>query len=252
MGQGYKMLGFVVIAILYVVIGVMAAKGTICIFRKILTPKSEQILYGVFLILVATIYVAFVAYFGAATAWQLETTAVVAFAVIGLLGAPPVGDGFCSSSVGDSSLKCRTVCRKGSRANSEDFSSRKTAGSRGPTLSYCRRSSRQCHLWSIRAVTALLATARSRMRFTEDAAMMARAVSRKNDWRPVSNPHRISSAGLRWGGNATVHSSSCRSSSHESHELGERHENPFLPRKTGHLLTRRFQQLDLLPSRRQR
>jgi hypothetical protein len=46
--------------------------------------------------------------------------------------------------------------------------------------------------------TALLATARSRTRFTEDAAMMARAVSRKNDWRPVSNPHRISSAGLRW------------------------------------------------------
>ena len=87
MGQGYKMVGFMVIAILYVVIGVMAAKGTICIFRKILTPKSEQILYGVFLILVATIYLAFVVYFGAATAWQLETTAVVAFAVIGLLGA---------------------------------------------------------------------------------------------------------------------------------------------------------------------
>ena len=44
MAQGYKMLGFVVIAILYIAIGIMAAMGTICIFRKIFTPKAEQIL----------------------------------------------------------------------------------------------------------------------------------------------------------------------------------------------------------------
>lgn len=86
MGEGYKMLGFVVIAILYLAIGVMAAKGTIGIFRKILTPKSEPIFYAVFLILIATIYLAFAAYFGAATAWQLEVTVVAAFVVIGLLG----------------------------------------------------------------------------------------------------------------------------------------------------------------------
>ena len=86
MDQGYKMLGFVVIASLYVVIGIMAARGTIGIFQKLLTPKSEQIFYAVFLMLVATIYLAFVAYFGAATAWQLETTVVVAFVALGLLG----------------------------------------------------------------------------------------------------------------------------------------------------------------------
>jgi hypothetical protein len=86
MGQGYKMLGFVVIAVLYVVIGLMAARGTIGIFRKILTPKSEQIVYAVFLILVAAFYLAFAAYFEAATAWQLEMTAVLAFVVIGVLG----------------------------------------------------------------------------------------------------------------------------------------------------------------------
>jgi hypothetical protein len=84
--MGYKLFGFVVIAILYVGIGIMAAMGTISIFRKILTPKSEQILYGVSLIIVAALYLAFVAYFGAATAWQLETSAVIAFAAIGLLG----------------------------------------------------------------------------------------------------------------------------------------------------------------------
>lgn len=86
MANGYSMLGFVVIAILYVVIGLMAARGTICIFRKILSPKSEQMLYAMFLILIAALYLAFVAYFGGATAWQLETTVVVAFIAIGLLG----------------------------------------------------------------------------------------------------------------------------------------------------------------------
>jgi len=86
MGQGYKMLGFVMIASLYVVIGLLAATGTICISRKILTPKSEQIFYAMFLILVAAFYLAFAAYFGATTAWHLETTVVLAFVAIGLLG----------------------------------------------------------------------------------------------------------------------------------------------------------------------
>jgi len=49
MGGEYKTLGFVVIAMLYLVIGVMAAIGTIHIFRKILRPKLEQIVYAVFL-----------------------------------------------------------------------------------------------------------------------------------------------------------------------------------------------------------
>ena len=86
MGQDYRMLGFGVIAILYIVIGIMAARGTICIFRKICNPKSEQILYAMFLIMIACLYMAFAAYFGATTAWHVETTAVVAFVAIGLLG----------------------------------------------------------------------------------------------------------------------------------------------------------------------
>jgi hypothetical protein len=86
MGEGYKILGFLVIAILYVVIGLMAARGTICVFRKIFTPKSEQIFYAMFLIFIAALYLAFVAYFGASTAWQLEATVVAAFVVIALLG----------------------------------------------------------------------------------------------------------------------------------------------------------------------
>lgn len=86
MGQEYSIVGFVVIVVLYAMIGVMAARGTICIFRKILAPKPEQIFYAMFLILVAALYLAFAAYFGAATAWRLETLVVLGFVAIGLLG----------------------------------------------------------------------------------------------------------------------------------------------------------------------
>jgi len=87
MDQGYSMLGFVVIVILYAVIGLMAAAGTIFIARKALAPKIEQIFYAMFLIMIAAFYLAFAAYFGVATAWRLETVVVVAFAGMGLLGA---------------------------------------------------------------------------------------------------------------------------------------------------------------------
>lgn len=86
MGQGYGILGFVVIVILYAVIGLLAAAGAIGISRKTLAPKTEQIVYAMFLILVAAFYLAFAAYFGAATAWRLESAVVAAFVAISLLG----------------------------------------------------------------------------------------------------------------------------------------------------------------------
>jgi hypothetical protein len=87
MGQGHSMFGFVVIVVLYAVIGLMAAVGTIFIARKILAPKGEQIFYASFLIMIAVFYLAFTAYFGVATAWRLETVVVLAFVAIGLVGA---------------------------------------------------------------------------------------------------------------------------------------------------------------------
>jgi hypothetical protein len=86
MGEGYSMLGFVVIVVLYAVIGLMAATGTIVMVRKIPRPKAEQIFYAMFLIMIATFYLAFAAYFEVATAWRVETAVVVAFVAIGLLG----------------------------------------------------------------------------------------------------------------------------------------------------------------------
>ena len=80
------MVAFVVIAVLYVTIGILAATGTVYILRKTLSPKAEQIVYAMLLVLVAGFYLAFLAYFGAASAWQLEGTAVLGFVAIALLG----------------------------------------------------------------------------------------------------------------------------------------------------------------------
>ena len=86
MDQEYSMVGFVVIVILYAVIGCMAAAGTIFIARKIFTPKAEQVFYAMFLMMIASFYLAFVAYFGATMAWRVETAVVVAFVAVGILG----------------------------------------------------------------------------------------------------------------------------------------------------------------------
>jgi hypothetical protein len=86
MDQGSRMLGFVVIMVLYATIGVMAAAGAIFTTQKIFRPKSEQVFYGMLLIVIAALYQAFVAYFGAAAAWPLETKALLVFAAIGLVG----------------------------------------------------------------------------------------------------------------------------------------------------------------------
>ncbi len=81
----YSMLGFLVIVVLYATIGLLAAAGAISITRKI-GPKAEQVLYGLFLVIIAALYLAFVAYFGNAAALRGETVVVVLFALIGLFG----------------------------------------------------------------------------------------------------------------------------------------------------------------------
>jgi hypothetical protein len=79
-------LGFVVIVILYATVGVLAAAGSVFITQKFLRPKGEQVFYGLFLVMIAAFYLAFGAYFESDKAWRVETTAVVAFAVVGIVG----------------------------------------------------------------------------------------------------------------------------------------------------------------------
>jgi hypothetical protein len=81
-----RLAGFVVIVILYATIGLLAMVGTVVVGRRFLAPRPEQVFYGLFLIMIAAFYLAFAAYFDAAAAWRVEIAAVLAFAVLGLLG----------------------------------------------------------------------------------------------------------------------------------------------------------------------
>jgi hypothetical protein len=75
-----------VIIILYVVIGLMSAAGSVFIARKLFSAKVEQTFFALLLIPIAGFYLAFTAYFGGDRAWRFETGGVIAFAVLGLLG----------------------------------------------------------------------------------------------------------------------------------------------------------------------
>ena len=86
MSHGYRLLGFVVIVVLYMVIGFLAAAGTMLIARKLFSPKAEQLFYALFLILIALFYLAFTAYLGGTSAWRVEIPAVAVFTGLGLLG----------------------------------------------------------------------------------------------------------------------------------------------------------------------
>jgi hypothetical protein len=75
-----------IIIALYICIGLMSAAGSVAISRKVFSVKAEQIFFGLFLVAIASFYLAFTAYFGNQGAWRLETSAVTAFAVLGILG----------------------------------------------------------------------------------------------------------------------------------------------------------------------
>jgi len=79
-------IGFSVIIVLYGGIGLLAVAGSVVIFRKVFDPKMEQLFYGVFLAAIAGFYLAFAAYFGAASSLRIEVIAVLGFCLLGALG----------------------------------------------------------------------------------------------------------------------------------------------------------------------
>ncbi len=79
--------GFSVIVVLYAVIGVLAAVGSAAIFRTVFKADRERQCFAAFLVPIAGFYLAFAAYFEAgASSWRTESSAVVVFALLGLLG----------------------------------------------------------------------------------------------------------------------------------------------------------------------
>ena len=71
-----------IVALLYVVIGLLSSIGSILIFRRIFQGRWEQIFWSSFLVVIAAFYLSFAAYFGASThAWQTEVVGVAVFLV---------------------------------------------------------------------------------------------------------------------------------------------------------------------------
>jgi hypothetical protein len=74
------------ILLLYLVIGTVAAIGSVTISRSRFSPRGEHVFFALLLLPIAAMYLAFVAYFGDYSTLRLEAYAVAAFAALGLLG----------------------------------------------------------------------------------------------------------------------------------------------------------------------
>src|SRR5215813_1412016 len=86
-GPSGQFIGGLVVALLYAVIGVLGAIGSILVFRRIFQGRWEQIFWASFLVVIAAFYLSFAAYFGASThAWQTEAVGVAVFLICALCG----------------------------------------------------------------------------------------------------------------------------------------------------------------------
>ena len=70
----------------YMVIGLLAALGSVTISRSRFSPRVEHVFFALLLVVIAAIYLAFVAYFGDYSTLRPEAWAVAVFAALGLLG----------------------------------------------------------------------------------------------------------------------------------------------------------------------
>ena len=104
-GSSSQFIGGLVVALLYVVIGLLGAIGSILIFRRIFQGRWEQIFWSAFLVVIAAFYLSFAAYFGASThAWQTEIVGVAVFlvcAAVGLFFRPAIAVGYVMHGLWD-------------------------------------------------------------------------------------------------------------------------------------------------------
>src|SRR5215468_12514349 len=86
-GSSSQLVGGFVVGLLYAVIGVLSAIGSIVVFRRIFQGRWEQIFWASFLVAIAAFYLSFAAYFEASThAWQTEAVGVGVFLVCAVSG----------------------------------------------------------------------------------------------------------------------------------------------------------------------
>jgi hypothetical protein len=104
-GSSSQFIGGVIVTLLYAVIGLLGAIGSILVVRRIFQGRWEQIFWASFLVVIAAFYLSFAAYFGASTqAWQTEVVVVVGFlfcAVVGLFFRPAIAVGYVMHGLWD-------------------------------------------------------------------------------------------------------------------------------------------------------
>ena len=104
-GSSSRFIGGLVVALLYAVIGLLSAIGSIVVFRRIFHGRWEQIFRTSFLVVIAAFYLSFAAYFEASThAWQTEVVGVAVFlacAVGGLFSRPAIAIGYVMHGLWD-------------------------------------------------------------------------------------------------------------------------------------------------------
>ena len=104
-GSTSRLIGGLVVAMLYLVIGLLGAIGSILVFRRIFQGRWEQIFWAAFLVVIAAFYLSFAAYFEAsAHAWQTELVGVGVFLVCaagGLLSRSAIAIGYVMHGLWD-------------------------------------------------------------------------------------------------------------------------------------------------------
>jgi len=104
-GSSSQLIGGLIVDVLYAVIGVLGATGSILVFRRIFQGRWEQIFWACFLVMIAAFYLSFAAYFGASPhAWQTELIGVAVFficAVGGLFSRSAIAVGYVVHGVWD-------------------------------------------------------------------------------------------------------------------------------------------------------
>jgi hypothetical protein len=104
-GSSSQFIAGLVVALLYVVIGVLGAIGSILVFRRVFQGRWEQIFWASFLLVIAAFYLSFAAYFEASThAWQTEIGGVavfLVFAVGGLFSRSAIAVGYVMHGLWD-------------------------------------------------------------------------------------------------------------------------------------------------------
>ena len=104
-GSSSQFVGGLVVALLYTVIGVLGATGSILVFRQVFQGRWEQIFWSSFLVVIAAFYLSFAAYFEASThTWRTELIGVAVFlvcAVAGLFFRPVIAVGYVMHGLWD-------------------------------------------------------------------------------------------------------------------------------------------------------